>query len=81
MLPCFLCHFESSLVESTPPIDPHLTLSRYIHLLMTYEHLTSRGDNSPKWTEIEFCNQPCLIVMKLEKTYPIQSRSNTKLTN
>ena len=62
-------------------IDPHLTLPRYIHLLMTYEHLTSRGDDSPKWTEIELCNQPCLIVMKLEKTYPIQSRSNTKLTN
>ena len=38
-------------------IDSHLTLSRYIHLLITYEHLTSRGDDSSKWTEIEFCNQ------------------------
>ena len=27
-------------------------LSRYIHLLMAYEHLTSRGDDSPKGTEI-----------------------------
>ena len=32
----------------------YLALSCYIHLLMTYEHLTSRGDDSPKWTEIEF---------------------------
>ena len=52
-------------------IDPHLTLSRYIHLLMTYEHLTSRGDNSPKWTEIKFC-KTSLLVIKLEKFYPIR---------
>ena len=34
-------------------IDTQLTLYRYIHLLMTYEHLTSRGDGSLKWTKIE----------------------------
>ena len=27
-----------------------------------HEHLTSRGDNSPKWTEIEFCNQPVYLL-------------------
>jgi hypothetical protein len=37
-------------------IGPYLTHSCYIHLLMTYEHLTSRGDDNPKWTEIEYCN-------------------------
>ena len=42
-------------------IGPHLTLSCYTHLLITYEHLNSRGDNSQKWTEIEFCNQPVYL--------------------
>jgi DNA replication licensing factor MCM4 len=43
-------------------IGTYLTLSCYIHLLMTYEHLTSRGDDSPKWTEIEYCNQPVYLL-------------------
>ena len=48
----------STLSWQGSKIDPLLTLSCYIHLLMTYEHLTSRGDDSPNWTEIEYYIQP-----------------------
>ena len=43
-----------TLIRQENGIGPYLNLSCYTHLLMTYEHLTSRGDNSPKWTGIEF---------------------------
>ena len=43
-------------------MDLHLSLPLYIHILMAYEDLTSRGDDSPNWAEIGCCNQPVYLL-------------------